>query len=320
MVQNSIFVVNEEPYCIWEIDIAERNREFLDGIDVKYFDYLLNVYLESEDEKRAAIALRATLHHAMETMFSLLGAYIQAPDCAYAWIAKCSNNDLRQLVKKIGSHCNTLFTKLNVGQVSWESISKLVFQCYKPGSDRNTQTTKLFASLWQRLANELIDANHIDEYNSIKHGFRVRSGGFSIAVGLEHEYGMDPPAEEMKMIGSSEHGSSFFKIEPIGVLKGNRSLRSRRISINWKVEKVALLIQLVSMSINNIVSALKIANGATAGTCQFLRPVEDADFDKPWSYSTGVTSCNIDFVINEDDVVPTTRKKLWERLNDYKKS
>ena len=320
MVQNSIFAVNEEPYCIWEIDIAERNREFLDGIDVTYFDYLLNVYLESEDEKRAAIALRATLHHAMETMFSLLGAYIQAPECVYAWIAKCTNSDLRQLVKNIGSHHNTLFTKLNVEQVSWESISKLVFQCYKPDSDRNAQTTRLFASLWQRLAHELIDANHVDEYNSIKHGFRVRSGGFSLAVGLEHEYGVAPPAEEMKMIGSSEHGSSFFKIEPVGTSKSNRSIRSKRTSINWKIEKVALLIQLVSMSINNIVSALKIANGATAGTCKFLRPEEDEDFDTPWSYSTGVTSCNMDFVINEGDVVSTTRKELLERLNEHKKS
>ncbi len=119
-MQNSIFVVNEEPYCIWEVDIAERNSEFLEGIDTEYFNYLLNVYLESEDEKRAAIALRATLHHAMETMFSLLGAYIQAPNCSYAWIAKCSNKDLRMLVKNIGSYHNTLYTRLNIERVSWE--------------------------------------------------------------------------------------------------------------------------------------------------------------------------------------------------------
>ncbi|RQW82350.1 MAG: hypothetical protein EHM79_18530 [Geobacter sp.] len=320
MIQNSIFVVNKEPYCIWEVDIVKRNDEFLDGIDTNYFEYLLKVHLESDDEKRAAIALRATLHHAMETMFSLLGAYIQAPDCAYAWIAKCSNKDLRQLVKKIGGYHNTLFTKLNVEQVSWESISKLVFQCYMPDSERNTQTTKLFSSFWQRLAHEFIDMNHVDEYNSIKHGFRVRSGGFSLAIGLEHEYGVPPPADEMKMIGSSEHGSSFIKIEPVGTSGNNRSIKSKRTSINWKVEKVALLIQLVSMSINNIVSALKIANGAKAGTCQFLRPEEDADFERPWSYCPGVTSFNMDFFIKESDVKSTTREELLKNLNEHKKS
>jgi hypothetical protein len=80
MLQNSIFIVNEEPYCIWEVNLANRNNEFLDSIDTKYFDYILNVHLDSDDEKRAEIALRATLHHAMETMFLLLGAYIQAPN------------------------------------------------------------------------------------------------------------------------------------------------------------------------------------------------------------------------------------------------
>lgn len=316
IVQNSIFVVNEEPYCIWEVDIAERNSEFIDGIDVKYFDYLLNVYLESEDEKRASIALRATLHHAMETMFSLLGAYIQAPNCTYAWIAKCSNSDLRKFVKNIGNYHNAPYTRLNIEQVSWESVSKLIFQSYKPDSERNKQTTKLFASLWQRLTREFIDTNHVDEYNSIKHGFRIRSGGFSLAVGLEHEYGIAPPAKEMKMLGSSDHGSTFFKIEPVGTLKKNRSIRSKRTSINWKVEKVALLIQLISMSITNIVSALKIANGVKAGACKFLRPEEDADFEKPWSYSLGVTNCNMDFVINDSDVVATTRKELLKKLNE----
>lgn len=29
-----------------------------------------------------------------------------------------------------------------------------------------------------------MDMNHVDEYNSIKHGFRIRSGGFALAVGL----------------------------------------------------------------------------------------------------------------------------------------
>lgn len=37
-MQNSIFVVNEEPYCILEVDLLERNNEFLDGIDTEYFD------------------------------------------------------------------------------------------------------------------------------------------------------------------------------------------------------------------------------------------------------------------------------------------
>lgn len=319
-MDSSIFVVNQVPYCIWEIDIKERNKEFLDGIDTEFFDYVLELYLNADDEKRASIALRSTLHHAIETMFSLLGAYIQAPDCAYAWIAKCSNRELRDFIGSIGNYKNDLFTKLSIERVSWEEISKSVFRGYLPGTEKNEETVKLYARLWSRLAQEFLDQSYIDEYNSIKHGFRIRSGGFSLAVGVEHEYGVPPPAEEMRALGGSKHGTTYFKLEPIGESKGNRSLRSRRHSLNWCIEKTALLIQLISMSITNVTSALKISNGTEGGTCKFLRPVEDEDFEKPWSFSTGVTSFNMDFVIPENEVVSTTRSELLKRINEGKKS
>jgi len=255
----------------------------------------------------------------METFFSLLGAYIQAPNCAYAWIAKCSNNELRDLVGKIGKSSNSLFTKFNIEKVSWENVTKSVFHSYMPGTERNEKTRKLFALLWQRLAHEYGEQNYIDEYNSLKHGFRVRSGGFALSVGIEHEYGVPPPQDEMQLVGKSDFGTTFFKIEPIGKGKGNRSIRSRRISLNWKIEKVVLLTQLVSMSINNVVSALKIANGAKAGICKFLRPQDDEDFEKPWEYSPGVINCSMDSVINEDEVVSVTKKELLEKLRNKKK-
>lgn len=193
-------------------------------------------------------------------------------------------------------------------------MSESVFRCYLPGTEKNKTTAELFATLWSRLAHEYTDQNHVDEYNSIKHGFRIRSGGFGLAVGLEHEYGVSPPPEEMKLIGNSAFGTTFFKVESIGEVKGNRSLISRKISLNWKIEKAMLLLQLVSMSITNITSALKITNGAQPGRCKFLRPEEDSDFNTPWSYSPGVTSCNINFVTPEDQVSPVTKQELLEIL------
>jgi len=273
-VENSIFVVNEEPYCIWEVNLLERNNEFLDGIDTEYFDYVFKVHTEADDENRASIALRATLHHAIETMFSLLGAYIQAPYCVHAWIAKCSNKDLRELIEKISSCRNNIFTKLNIERVTWECIAEDMFR-HLPGTEENKQTAKLFASFWKRLAHEYIDKDHIDEYNSIKHGFRIRSGGFAIAVGIEPEPGVSPPPEEMKLVGKSDYGTSFFRIEPIGEGKRNRSLRSRKIQLNWTIEKTSLLLELVSISIKNITSSLKIINGAKAGTYEYFLPPDD---------------------------------------------
>ena len=313
-MNNTIIVVNDEPYCIWEHDLKGRNNEFLESIDVEYFDYVLNTHLSTEDEKRAAVSLRMSFHHALETMFSLLGSYVQAPDCAYAWIIKCSTTDLREVVRRINQGDKTLISKLKLADISWRAIAELIFSCYMPGTEKNKITTELFAQLWQRLAHEFLDKSYIDEYNSLKHGFRIRAGGFGLAIGLEHQYGVPPPDDEMKLIGHSEYGASFFRLESIGLEKKNRSLRSRRISLNWKIEKITLLIQLISMSINNVTSALKFVNGYSPASLKFTRPTEDDDFEKPWLYSPGVISFNIDSTIDESRVVSTTRKGLLERL------
>ncbi|MCB1949644.1 hypothetical protein [Nitrosomonas sp.] len=318
-MQDSIFVVNEEPYCLYEIDLHKRNMEFLNSIDAEYFEYILHIHTEAGDEKRASIALRASLHHAIETMFSLLGAYIQAPDCAYAWITKCSNKDLREVVRKISSYQNSLFTKLNIKNVSWINVAESVFRCYMPDTDKNKNTTQLFSNFWSRLAGEFADKNYIDKYNSIKHGFRIRAGGFALAVGVEHEYGVKPPSNEMKLIGKSDFGTTFFRMESIGKRNGNRSIRSRRVSVNWKIERTILLLQLVSMSIQNITSALKISNGAQAGTCKFSRPQGDSDFDRPWSFSPGATNCSMDFVIPEECVTPFSKQELLKMIKDQMK-
>lgn len=315
-MQNSIFVVNEEPYCLWEKDIRSRNKEFLDGIDTEYFDYALKVHGEAEDEKRASVALQTSLHHATEMLFLLLGAYIQAPDCAYAWIAKCSNTDLRKLLYKIRIGDETIFTKLVIERVTWNDIANCILSAYMPGTERNRTSVKLFADLWQALAQGYADQNQIDEYNCIKHGFRVSAGGFSLAIGREHEYGVAPPREEMKSIGYSKYGVSFFKVESIGQKKGNRNIRSRRTSVNWSIERTILLLQLVSMSINNVVSALKILNGSKAGACEFFRPQEDEDFQMPWQFSPGVTNMNMDFDLDENLIPKISKRELLKMIND----
>ena len=314
-MKNSVFVVNKEPYCIWEVDVGERNRGFLNGIDPGYFSYLVEINLNSDDEKRAAIALRAAFHHALETLFSLIGAYVQAPDCAYAWIAKCSNNQLRKFVDNVSKGGSALFTKFNIDNVTLDEISRCVFASYYPVTEKNKRSVSLFSELWCRLAYEFLNDAHVDEYNSIKHGFRVRSGGFSLAFGLENEYGVSPPPDEMKWMGRSEHGTTIIKLEAISSSKGERSYRSKQHSLNWSVEKTALLLQLVAMSINNVTSALRILNGAEDGNCKFMRPIKDDDFSAPWEYSTGVISSSISYVINHDESMTTSKEQLQKHVD-----
>jgi len=316
-MDSAIIVVNDEPYSIWEVSLSEKNLAYIEGIDVDYFQFLNEIYQKSEDSKRASIALRASLHHASETLFTLIGALLQAPFAVYAWASKCSNSELRTILKRITDKDATLFVSYNLPVLTWEAVAEVVFQCYLPGTEKQKRTSQLFAAFWQRLSYEFCDKDHINEYNSIKHGFRIRSGGFSLSMAEEKEYGVAPPASEMKLIGKSEYGSSFFVLREVGN-KGSRALTSRRISINWKLEKVALLLQLVSMSINNVTNALKFINGVDAGNCKFTRPVQDSDFNDPWTHTPGVTSCSFNLDVDESQVPNVGKKELLKKLQELK--
>ena len=309
--------MNDQPYCSAAFDHRERNVEFLSNFDAESIDYSLRVHKEQEDEQRAAMALRKEYHHALETFFSMLGAYLQAPDCVYAWLSKCSNKGLYDLVRKI-QRKDDVFSKWNMPTVDWEEIACSVFRCYESGNkEKQSQTVELFAKSWRRLASEFLDKDRIDEYNSIKHGFRVASGGFTLAFGEEPSPGVSPKA--MHSLGGSKFGTSFFRISPCEP-KENRCITSRRISLNWRIEKVYGLLRLLSMSIKNVLTALTIANGTSSVECKFHRFVEDKEFDQPWNFSTGVTNCSFDRVIPTDQIPVLKKSDLEKSIREQSQS
>jgi hypothetical protein len=318
-MQETIFQVDEEPYCLWDPDLMARNQEFLKGLDANFFDYSIKVHLEAEDMQRASVALRLALDHALETLFSLLGAYVQAPDCAYAWLAKCSTPALRSLVRRITQEQPNIFTKLSIAPVTWTTIAKSVFRAYLPDTERQAETIEQFAVLWARLATELTDPIHIDEYNALKHGFRVQRGGFAISVGKEPSLGVSPPTSEMYPLGEADYGSSFFTVEPLATGVKTRSLRVSYTSVNWSIERLILLGQHAYFSINNVVSALRVENGWPGAECMFLRPEESEDFDKPWKYSAVLTSMKCVHEVSGINDMLVTREELIGKLASRKK-
>ncbi len=277
-----LFQVVEEPYCLWEENLNAQTMSFLAGIDTGYFDHLLKLYLDSEDEERAAMALRVAFHHAMETLFSFLGALLQAPAAPQAWIAKCQNSQLKELVRRISDCDNNLPRGLSLQSVSWTELARATLCWYRSGTERQSESIKLFAEFWRRLAAEFLDQNRIDEYNSLKHGFRVTGGGYGLSVGLEHEYGVQPPENEMQSILQSEFGTSFWRFLNASGKRGERSLVSEQVFVNWKIEKVAPLLQITSISIANVVGALKVLNGELCNIVKFDRPESDEAFVEPW--------------------------------------
>ncbi len=314
-MDNLIFFVGDEPYCLWEVDLQQETLRFLKSIDTEYIDYLLEVHLEAEDEARAASSIRIAYHHSLETLFSFLCALLQVPSCPQAWISKCSNSQLRLVVKRIEQGDQTLQTPLSINQVNWLSLARVVVERVTLHQDRKEKLVNHFADLWSRLAAEFVDEHRTLEYNSIKHGFRVSHGGFALSAGLEYSYGVSPPEEEMKPIGASEFGTGFKRIRQASSSKGERGLRTEQISINWKIEKIAPLLQLISMSLCDVVRALRLLNGDTSDKIRFVAPQSYEDFQRPWSHEPPIN--NFTMKVGENYDLPVlTKKMILQRIEE----
>jgi hypothetical protein len=316
-MKQTIFAVGDEPYCLWENDVGERTREFLAGLDADFFSYVLQAHMETEDEKRASVAIRLALHHGTETLFSLLGAFVQAADCPYAWIAQCRTEELRKVVSRIGAGDDSLITRWEKPFLSWADVATAVLRTLEPGTEKHKRNVRGFGTVWNALAGELQNEVVNHEYNAIKHGFRTRTGGFTLAFGREETGGVPAPESAMKVLGGSQFGAMFYKVETLKG-SGGRHLRSRRTAVNWSLERDILLLQLIQMSINNVISALKVENGVRADECQFQTLSDDEDFMRAWSYSTGVTTMNFDFVLDENELPEVTKADILKQLRERK--
>lgn len=310
-----MFAVNETPYCIWEHDLKERSLEFLESIDCEYFDYLADVnynQIDGENKQRAAISLRSGFYHGLETLFILISALIQAPEAAFAYCQKSYPKDIKEIINKLNKRSEIL-NKYGRRNFTWNELSEGIHIFSNTDKTKAKEIASCFAELWKSFASEYLDEKNDREYNNIKHGFRARSGGFGISIRKEIKSGVPDPNEKPMSLGYSEFGSSFFISEHFHS-KSNPNFRARRQALNWTPEALAYSLNLISMSVNNVVSYLKLVNGVKPEEVIFRWPKEKDDFDTPWKFNVGVTSSNFDFVITENDIENYTREEILRRL------
>ena len=312
------FVVNDEPYCLWDQDPVRRTAQFLDSIDPGFFSYLAEAHagnLDSEEHKRrVATAARMAYLHGVETFMTLVGAAVQAPQAPYAWVALARTDLLRSVIERITMGDPTLHTELVGWDRTWDDFAQRLF-AYCGQENGWPKTGESFGRTWRILAGEFLDENNQAEYNSLKHGFRIRSAGVKIAFGREHQYGVAPPPEEMKYLGGSDTGSTFYTIEPMRpVTQGNRSKHSRRRTVNWTPETMIRGLQVIDVSIRNIVAFIRVIHGTPPNTVQFHRLEGVEDLAALLHDSIGVRSSSFDVTLDESQMPVTTKKQLLEEL------
>jgi hypothetical protein len=43
-IQKARFAIDETPYCLWDLDIRQRNLDFINKIDPHYFEHIANLH------------------------------------------------------------------------------------------------------------------------------------------------------------------------------------------------------------------------------------------------------------------------------------
>ena len=271
------------------MDAIGQDLEFINKIDPHYFEHIVELHgesLEGDQKQYAAAAIRIAYSHGLETLFALLCAIAQAPDCVMGWFLKYQNRDLYDVVRKINDG-RAIYKKLLCDRVTWNEIAEVVFSSLKTGDDEKDKAIcDNFARLWRRFASDFLNKHHELEYNSIKHGLRARLGGFYLALGAEDTPGVAAPPDRMRVFGSSEFGSSFFVPER---LHDTRNFSVSHQSLNWFPLNFLYALRLISISINNVIAFLKIFHGVPATDVNFSWLSDDGTYDEPWSRSTGIT-------------------------------
>jgi hypothetical protein len=299
-LEYSRFAINDRPYCVWDYDLRAKNLGFLRQVQPDFFTYQADVHsaqLETESHRQfAAVALRGCYSHALETFFALLCAAVQAPDCPVGYVTLYRDTDLVSVVRRISARRRVL-AKIDIAD-GWDTVSRQI-NMFSSELQGRANVTHSFARLWARLAIEYVDAGCRAEYNTMKHGFRAALGGFSTGVAKEHQYGVAPPSNEMRMLSGSEFGTTTFTLSPIPEAKHHFSVGET--SRNWFPQNLAAGIRLLTMSMVNVIAWLRFQSG-DEGDLRGRVPERDEMFDAPWSRRATVERFGTTSGLSRDDI------------------
>lgn len=317
-IHYSKFVVGDSPYCIWGRDLPDQNMRFLKSLDPEFFSHMAEVHgtalNEDHGKKHSALALRLFYSHALETMLSLLCAAAQAPDCVVGWICLYREEHLKAILNAF-SMGSTIPFRLKLEEVTWEGLSRAIHSFLDlEDKEKEGVIKKGFARFWGHAAHAYTNEKNRLEYNSIKHGLRARSGGYTLRIRREKSLGVPDPDAPIRTVAASEFGSSFYVPERIDDSKINLSLR--HYAVNWRPQGLIDGLILASMSIANIVGFLQAINGVDPSSIEFGWPKDLQLFESARRGVPGYQSSSFHYPIAAEDIQLFTRQEILEVYED----
>jgi hypothetical protein len=261
-------VIDDEPMVFWDEDHAETQMKLLRRIDSSYFRYLarrLPEDLDGEDSQNAGVAIRLVYSHALESLFALIGAAVQAPYCPAGWLLKYRYFQLKNIVGWIcdgESHAakkqdrKSLENRVGLKGTGWQEVADVLSFRELDGDQELEEHRVATAKLWRNLARQMLDDDFDQEFMSVKHGFRAGPGPWQFSLGPEDIRGVPPPPERMRQLAFSQHGTTFYRA--VKLTSHNFAIEEPRV--NWNPAVLATVIPLVANSIDNVLTFLKYSN------------------------------------------------------------
>ena len=300
----SSFVVDETPYCMWGADLQEQNQRLIDGVDPRFFNYLADTHvagLEGPERQHAALAMRLAYAQAVETLFALLCAALQAPNCPLGWLLAYKNRELKRVVQHISSGSPVLSRSVT-RPVTWHSISRDLHAFTHASAHEDARIKNLFADTWARLAREFTDDLAADEYNSIKHGFRAQTGGSSLQIrnsGVESDTSLND---------RSEFGTRFFSVDRLSSRGTNFS--AQNAMRNWAPVSLAVRMELIVLSIGNVVTYLRMRLGSIRDNARYQWPEDTEALRLAWEAEFVIESGQGGVILKPEDISPKLESEI----------
>ncbi len=308
MVQYYPFVVYDRPFCVWDRQLSRQNLDFIQSIDPMHFAYVADTHassLETEHRHRAAIEIRKSYSHGLETLFALIGAALQAPEAMHAWVLQYREGDLRSLVATIEAG-HELKNRHGLKPICWESISGLVNRF--TDEERQEFLVKAFAKVWQRFSSDFLKDCFHREYNSIKHGFRCKTGGFFLSIkGAEQPESVVSAAEEL--YGGSIFGTTTFTAERIGA-QDPHHIRIKTESQNWFPQNYVAALHLIGMSIRNVLASANEWNDGDRSALPRAYPQDGELFQLPWKHNPQISYFSFNSTVESDEVLALSKNEV----------
>jgi len=324
-MQKIPFMVHDTPYYLIGNDIIKLNLRFLKDFQPEYFHETSKVLFSSfqtsknkKEKNYLASQIKTLYHQAVETFFAYLFGSLQAPLCIIAWLQLYRIKSLREFVEIINTDTSFPYFKISLKKYSWFQLSKQ-FNFFKHEDEQiHNNIINGYAKFWRKIADDIINEDKYVEFNQIKHGFRIKPGGFSLYIQEEVKKGKNN--NPIIPVLSGEFGSTIYKPEfYISNDKRTNILSLSTISNNWNIDFYIKSLELLEYSLKNIKSFLIGLVSNTLNEQLFYFPDDINLFDEVNASSNPISSSklnnnfeNLDLTdFNKSDVKKSYEEKIF---------